>query len=243
MRIAIVDDLLADRQLLAGYIQHYFDTEESLHTAQITSFKSGTAFLSAFHKGLFDVIFLDIFMPEMDGMETARKIREIDSHCLLIFSSVSSAHAVESFGVRAFHYLLKPYDYERFREVFTLCRQSVVLQDPFIEVKESRIQVKVLLREIIYVDYSNHYIQIHTRSRLVKSYMPFRAFADMLLVYPQFLYCYRNCIVNMDAVDRMIEKDFLMCNGERIPIARKNWIAVKQRFSDYTFEKLGRGSG
>lgn len=78
----------------------------------------------------------------------------------------------------------------------------------YIEVKESRVMVKIPIDTILYTDYFNHYIQIHLADRIVKTYMRFEDFSKLLLCYPQFISCYRNCIINLDKVVRL-EKPLL----------------------------------
>lgn len=238
MNIAIIDDLQMDRRFLSDFVYHY--CKEHHITVHMEYFESGETFLSRFEQGSFDIIFLDIYMKELDGIDTAEKIREKDSACLLVFSTTSECHAVKSFRVRAFDYLVKPYGYEQFTEVMRLLDQTMLKRSHYIEVKEGREWRKILLQDIVYTDYSNHYIQIHTTSCLIKTYMQFSQFSPLLLAYPQFLCCYRNCIINIDAVTLLDSKDFLMQNGERIPLDRTRRNDLRQYYANYMFEQLGR---
>lgn len=239
MNIAIVDDLDADRRFLADFISRY--CQQNRIVVQMQLFENGESFLTRFVRGQFDIIFLDIFMSGIDGMQTAKDIRRIDADCLLVFVTTSEDYAVKSFRVRAFDYLVKPYGYDQFEEVMGLCDAALAKQARYIEVKEGRTLRKLLLRDIIYTDYYNHYIQIHTKSQLVRTYVSFRDFAPLLLKYPQFLCCYRNCIINMDEVSLLDEKDFVMENGERVPISRSQRNEIRQRYADYVFENLNGG--
>ena len=189
----------------------------------------------------YDLVFLDILMEGISGIEVARKIRETDSECLLIFISSSKEYALQGFEVRAFDYLLKPLSEERFQKTMDLCQNELAKHIRYIEVKESRTLVKIPLNEIIYSDYYNHYIQIHTAARLIRSYQQFDVFSPLLLCYPQFLCCYRNCIVNMDHVDSVDKHDFVMENGERVPITRGNRNSIYQQYADYQFLKINGG--
>ena len=75
----------------------------------ISAFPSGEAFLASYRPGLFDLIILDIFMKEITGMDTARKIRESDQTVRIVFSTSSNDFASESYEVNACYYLKKPY--------------------------------------------------------------------------------------------------------------------------------------
>lgn len=207
----------------------------------IDTYTSGEAFLENWPSKSYDLVFLDILMEGISGIEVARKIRETDSECLLIFISSSKEYALQSFEVRAFDYLLKPLSEEQFQKTMDLCQNELAKHIRYIEVKESRTLVKIPLNEIIYTDYYNHYIQIHTAARLIRSYQQFDVFSPLLLCYPQFLCCYRNCIVNMDHVDSVDKHDFVMENGERVPITRGNRNSIYQQYADYQFLKINGG--
>ena len=107
MRIAIVDDLAAERALLKDRL------EQQLHRrnvqADILEYESGETFLEAARKAPFTAAFLDIYMDGMTGMEAAKKLRETNTDCLLVFTTTSTDHALEGFQVRALHYLVKPF--------------------------------------------------------------------------------------------------------------------------------------
>ena len=107
MRIAIVDDLAAERALLKDRL------EQQLHRrnvqADILEYESGETFLEAARKAPFTAAFLDIYMDGMTGMEAAKKLRKTNTDCLLFFTTTSTDHALEGFQVRALHYLVKPF--------------------------------------------------------------------------------------------------------------------------------------
>ena len=239
MNIAIIEDSGQELSLLERCLQSYLSSRQVYRV--IDTYTSGEAFLENWPSKSYDLIFLDILMEGISGIEVARKIRETDSECLLIFISSSKEYALQGFEVRAFDYLLKPLSEERFQKTMDLCQNELAKHIRYIEVKESRTLVKIPLNEIIYTDYYNHYIQIHTAARLIRSYQQFDVFSPLLLCYPQFLCCYRNCIVNMDHVDSVDKHDFVLENGERVPITRGNRNSIYQQYADYQFLKINGG--
>ena len=239
MNIAIIEDSGQELSLLERCLQSYLSSRQVYRV--IDTYTSGEAFLENWPSKSYDLVFLDILMEGISGREVARKIRETDSECLLIFISSSKEYALQGFEVRAFDYLLKPLSEERFQKTMDLCQNELAKHIRYIEVKESRTLVKIPLNEIIYTDYYNHYIQIHTAARLIRSYQQFDVFSPLLLCYPQFLCCYRNCIVNMDHVDSVDKHDFVMENGERVPITRGNRNSIYQQYADYHFLKINGG--
>lgn len=244
VKIAVIDDEQMDREFMLDSLARYGRERHVL--LETEAFESGEAFLQKFEQdgppgpSGYSIIFLDIYLTGMSGMETARRIRGRDSECLLVFCTASDSHAVDSYRVRAFDYLVKPYGYEQLSEVMQLCDKTLLSRAHYIEIRQSRVLVRVPLVDILYVDYYKHYVQVHTKQNLYRSYMPFADIAQSLLPYHQFLCCYRNLMINLDEVASMEDKEFVMKNGERIPMARNRRTLLRQRYADYVLEKLER---
>lgn len=233
MRIAILDDAITDCSTLYDYLSKYC-MEEHL-PAEIRTFQDGNEFMKVFQKEPFNLVFLDIYMNEPNGIEVAVKIRETGIPCLIVFSTSSQTHAVKGFRVRAFDYLVKPYTYKTFSETMALCTRELEEHTKYIEVKEGRIFTKIFIEDIYHVDYHNHYIQIHTDRCTIRSYMPFPKFQELVKDYPQFLYCYRNCLINMKKVKSVEDTAFVLKNGSRVPISKKLKQQVRQSYADFVF--------
>lgn len=156
MNIAIIEDSGQELSLLERCLQSYLSSRQVYRV--IDTYTSGEAFLENWPSKSYDLVFLDILMEGISGIEVARKIRETDSECLLIFISSSKEYALQGFEVRAFDYLLKPLSEERFQKTMDLCQNELAKHIRYIEVKESRTLVKIPLNEIIYTDYYKLYI-------------------------------------------------------------------------------------
>ena len=169
-------------------------------------------------------------------------IRRDDDQCTIIFTTSSTDFALKGYEVRALDYMLKPLRYGKFCQTMDYFRSvSQRKRSHYIEVKESRIMVKLPVDDILYTDYSNHYIQIHLQDRLVRTYMRFHDFSSLLLCYPQFICCYRNCIINMDKVTSLEKAEFVLNTGEHLPITRTLRPQIHQHYADYQFQKLNGG--
>ena len=105
MRIAIVDDIASEREKLKAGLEAQL-TRLSLDAA-VLCFVSGADFLSAAGRERFGLVFLDIYMGNENGVDTAWALRRFDADCLLVFTTTSADHALDGFRVRAFHYLVK----------------------------------------------------------------------------------------------------------------------------------------
>lgn len=240
MRIAIVDDSLTDVQFLYDNICRYC-SEYKVHM-QVDQFTDETLFLSSLKEKSYDLIILDIYMNQMNGDKIASIIRGLYPNCQIIFTTASKEHAIDAFSLRALDYLVKPYTYERLKDSLNRFKDVSKNFIHYIELKEGRQYTRILISDIIYTDYHNHYIQVHTSSSVIRSYMSFGTFRPMLEPYPQFLWCYRNCMVNMDYIEALDEKDFLLKNGERIPISKAFRQEVTQSYANYMFDYVSRGN-
>lgn len=120
LNIAICDDDEAAIEYLKSCITHFyfaFDVEVSIST-----FTNGRAFLDSYtEKGQYQLIFMDVEMPELNGLDTASILRStIDRYALLVFVSNYPEYMQKSFTVRAFYYLTKPYTTEDVEEVLQM---------------------------------------------------------------------------------------------------------------------------
>lgn len=239
MTAAIVDDLIKDIQVLEEYLNNYCQ-EHKVHI-QVHRFTSESAFLQSLDQTEYSLVFLDIYMQNETGIRLAQQVRRTFPRCQVIFTTASKEHALEAFRVRALDYLVKPYTYDELADAMKRFEETAEKFIHYIEVKEGRYQTRILIDDIVYTDYSNHYIQIHTTSCVVRSYMSFADFAPMLESYPQFLWCYRNCLVNMDHIESLEDRDFLMKNRERVPISKARKNEVTQAYADYLFDYVNGG--
>lgn len=190
--------------------------------------------MSRFQPEGWDVIFIDQYMTGLSGIDTAGQIREKDKLAALVFVTTSVSHAVESYGVRASGYLVKPYEYGDFEKTMELCGVEKIRNARFVRVE----QEKVLLREILCCDKYEHYTQIHTDRRGVLRFrLPFGELAGLLAPYPQFLPCYKGCIVNAERVERIDGLAFLMDNGASVPFARREKKKLEGLYSAYLFQR------
>ncbi|MEG1061073.1 MAG: LytTR family DNA-binding domain-containing protein [Oscillospiraceae bacterium] len=236
MNIAVVDDSAEDRAQLINNIKKF--AKDNAVLIHFTEYTSGEEFLAnAFFHAL-DAVFLDIFMDSMDGMNVAQEVRRLHQGCRIIFITKSPDFAIKSYDVRAFYYILKPFTYDDVAKVLNMLDIGMQQSSRFIDVKEGREWCKILLTDILYVDYHNHYVLIHTASSIVSTYMKFSEIEEKLSIYSEFLTCYRSLMVNMNKISKVDDMFFLLCNGEYIPINRKQVREIKAQYADYAFGEI-----
>ncbi|MEG1858505.1 MAG: LytTR family DNA-binding domain-containing protein, partial [Pseudoflavonifractor sp.] len=192
MNIAIVEDEVSDREHLLDCLAIYADDTNA--PLSIATFNHADAFLGDGAPARYDLIFLDIYLGDATGMEVAQKLRDAHVQSQIVFVTTSAAHAVTSYEVSATYYLLKPYDFAQFARMMQAVENRAVKDEPAISVKVGRDLEQIPVSTILFVDYAEHYVQIHTTTRVVRSYMSFKEAEERLRHYPQFLNCYRNMI-------------------------------------------------
>ncbi|MDR0943586.1 MAG: response regulator [Ruminococcus sp.] len=114
LRIAICEDMKKDRDRLLTLVR------ETGASAKCDIFPSGEALLERFRKGMYHLIYLDIYMIDISGMETARRIRERDESVLLAFTTTSRDHAFEANKYRSLLYIEKPVTADMIAHTITL---------------------------------------------------------------------------------------------------------------------------
>ena len=239
MRFAICDDQPADRRLLAGMLEAYARKRELQICLQ--EFSQGEALLDSLEAGKFQFVFLDIYMPGASGMETARRIREIDTNCFVIFATTSEDHALESYGVYAAGYLLKPYTMPQLEEVMNWCMDNLPPQAQSITILLEREPVQLPLQDITYIESMGREAIFHLGE---KTYSTNRRISELEAELPaDFVRCHRSYIVNMNHIAKVTPEGFLLKGWHIIPVSADLGASAKQRFFDWMFERTWKGHG
>lgn len=238
MRIAIVDDIPGDLNLLNKDVCRWADESGIPLVPAPALFERGEALLDRFQPGMYDVIFLDIYM---NGMDTARQIRLADTSCRLIFITSTPDFAVDSYTVNSTYYLVKPYDYDRLKDALARCSAEFLEQQQSILVSGQNGQEKLFLHQVAYTEYANRKICVHfTDGSQSLLSMNQADMASALLPYPYFCCCIRGILVNLEAVDQMTADSFLMKGGGSVPISRLKYREVREQFLDFCFASTRR---
>ena len=168
MTIGICDDLKAAVLELQGIIEEYCRKKEI--TADIVTFDRGEEAL--LHIDSVDILFLDIQMPGKNGMETARALRKRGMDTILIFVTAIEEYVFQAFDVGAFHYLVKPFEQEKFAEVLRNAIKQKInkkanetefpkKESPCLMITTDGKHLTVNLKDIVYAEVFNRKIIIH----------------------------------------------------------------------------------
>jgi DNA-binding LytR/AlgR family response regulator len=237
LNVIICEDKLNDANTLRLYISQFFS--EINCPINITVYENGDSFLKDYKAGKIKelkIAFIDIYLLGTNGIDVARKIRESDKEMAIVFTTISTSHALDGYALDAMQYLLKPVDYHKVAAILNKCLKMFSESIRFIEVISDRLAVKVWLKDILYIEAFDKTVLIHTNSKTIKSYLSLSEL-DKQLVDSTFLKTHRSFIVNMRHIEDVGKNDFVLSNGIKVPIGRDNKTGVKQVFEDYLFAK------
>ncbi len=238
MRIALCDDTEEELEYIAKYVKEYKTDNEII----CDCFKSGVELLSRINTGVFyDLIFLDVVMPMINGIETAREIYSKNKATKFIFLTVSPEFALDSYSVDAIDYIIKPINRESFDHAMQKFKNSrgIKENEKIIIQEKSRI-TKIALHKLCYVEVYDHDLIYHlSDGDIVKFRQSLTEIENILNKSKGFIKTHRSYIVNMRYVQRIEPNCITMTNGDRIAVSRKNNILVSDAFLKYQLEEGG----
>lgn len=172
VQIGICDDSKEERKFLTDKVKMLYPEE------CVTAYESGQDVLDAAKCP--DILLLDIQMPGLDGMETARCLRGMKRDIIIIFVSVTDDYVFQSFDVGAFHYLVKPYSDEKLEQVLgnavmqfeeiNFAHNKTKNEGPCITVKSFGKHITVRASDIVYAEVFDRKVVIHTMDSDIEYY-------------------------------------------------------------------------
>ncbi len=240
MRIAVCDDDPMELQKIRSLLEQYASLHQKEADLVVYAYTDGDSLLRDVKKlGMFDLMILDILMPGMNGMELARELRECGDLGKIIFLTSSPEYAVDSYKVGAFYYLLKPVHQV---ELFSLLSKALLAigmeQVSSIMLKCGARLTKVELRALLYVESANHNVHFHVKGgEVVVCFGSLSEYESTLCEDGRFVRCHKSFFVNMDYVKSVTNKEFILTDGQLIPISRNIYRQVKDAYFDYFFRK------
>lgn len=235
MKIAVCDDEKNVREMLRDKIDRdYPDTD-------IVFYESGEELLASDKLTDIDILFLDIQMEGRNGMDTARALRKNNEDVILIFVTALEEYVFQAFDVGAFHYLVKPFTDEKFREVlrkaveqfrFRDCREKEA-EEKYIMINHGGVHTKVLLRSIIYAEVFNRKVVIHQMDSDIEYYGKMSELENM--VGENFFRPHRAYLVNLKYVEKYdastiyLEKGIALMAKQKFPDFVKKYMKYNQR--------------
>jgi len=236
IKIAICDDTTEDIELLSGALYAYS------HSFEIITYTNGETLIDEFLDSnlLVDILFLDIYMPGIDGVKTAQKISDVRKDIKIIFISSSKDHYSQAYEVFAFNYILKPFDRGKLYQVLDRAIEGIKRElRQKICFNYKSIEYSVNCRDIVYIESSDKLILFHLSDG--STLQCYGKLDEMIkeLKGQTFVRCHQSFIVNISSVTEMGENYFRVGQAV-IGISKKHLKPAKDQYYAYLFSHMGR---
>lgn len=184
-----------------------------------------------------DLIFLDIYMPALSGLEAAKKLREMDLPCLIIFLTSSKDHALEAYELDVFHYLVKPVtEASLFAALDKALAQFKKEATRYLLFQTENLLRRIAADDIVYCEaqrkrqcvYLKNGEQIILHMSMIRLY-------EMLAAHQEFMKIGISYIVNLKHIDRLGTQTLQLDNGKEIYLTRGSYKPLSDRYFNHYF--------
>lgn len=234
LHIAIVEDEELYRGQLKTLLKQY--QEERGTGLKITEFADGEDILEDYEGG-YDIIFLDIQMRFMDGMTTAKKIRELDSSVILMFITNMTQYAIQGYQVNAMDYIVKPVEYFALKKKLDKAMEK--LEDKkkyYIRIPIAEGIMRMDISSIYWIESQGHQLIYQTKTGQYVSRGIMKDMEAMMELHG-FFCCSKGILVNMEHVEG-VKENICMINSRQIPISRRKKKLFMEKLLEFVDEEV-----
>lgn len=230
IKISVCDDNKIDQEYICKLLREYADKNGII--LEVQTFISAEQFLFQYAEEKdYQILVLDIEMEKMNGVELAKKLREDNREIQIFFVTGFSDYISEGYEVDALHYLMKPVGREKFFKVMDKAVSNLKVEEKVLFVQENGEMLKILTKNILYVEVFSHVCIIHTTESSVEAKMPIGELEKKL---PNgFFRVHRSYLVNLEQVKKIGKTEIFLDDGGVIPLSRRKYKDVNLAFIRY----------
>ena len=227
MRIAVCDD----EELFRIEFKSVLDKVLINAEYNIDTFSGGSSLYEAFLKNPFDLVFLDIEMPGIDGITLAKRLRAVSENVQIVFLTSHIEYALEGYEVNALRYLVKPVDMNKLSEVLKYI-QDKKNNSRQIMIKQEGEDIVIDISDIIYMESMDKNVRIVTsKSEYITRYNI--SDYEEELKNNGFLRIHRGYLISLSKVKKIVKNDVVMDRDISLPVSRSNIKALKDALYAY----------
>lgn len=227
LKIAVCDDDKALCMQLKGMLNEIIENIE----AEIIVFYTGEELCDLLNGGKrFDIIFLDIELCEINGVEVGRKIRNElnDEMTQIVYISAKDSYAMELFDIRPLNFLVKPLKKEKIESVLKTAKKFMVSSNQYYEYKIGNVNFNILTSDILYFESNGRKVKIIMKDD-AKEYYGKLSEAEEMLKNSDFFFIHKSYFINFDHVIEYSYEYVKMSNNEILGISQNNRKAVREK--------------
>lgn len=229
IRVAIVEDEAEIREQLMGYVQRY--TRQYGTAFEVKTFADGLEILEDYRPA-YDLILLDIEMKHLDGMETARRIRELDPDVMLVFITNMAQYAIKGYAVGALDYVLKPVPYFAFSQQLQKVEEQLRRRTRhYLAVPVEGGLRRLDTSRIYYIESEGHRVHFYTEEGDFASPGALKALEEKLADRP-FARCNSGYLVNLAQV-QAVQQNTVEVGPYELQVSRPKRKSFLAALTDY----------
>lgn len=227
MRIAVCDD---EERFLTDIKDHIYEIYNSMDVV-VDCFTSGKNLINSFDKQSYDLVFLDIEMPEIDGLTLAKMLREKSNELNIVFLTGHIEYALEGYEVNALRYLTKPVKKDKMLEVLHYVSEKLT-KNHKLKIRVDGEDTFIDVNDIVYFEAQNQYIMIYTKTG---EYLVRYNISDYEneLVKDGFFRTHRSYLVNLSKVKKIGKAEVIMEGDKEVPVSRNTVKVLKEALYSY----------
>lgn len=235
MKIAICDDEMHFIDSLCPLLEQW--AKERGIKLTLYRFTNGDDLIAAHQSKCMDLIFLDIIMPLLSGIDAAREFRNTNQNVPIVFLTSSKEFAVDSYEVKALNYLIKPVDQTKLFLTLDDFLKTFSLPKTFFTAKTADGFCRIVIAEVDYLEAQNKQVLVHlSDDRTIVIRELFSKCAEVFSPENGFCCCHRSYIVNLSNVEQFSKTEVTTIYNAVIPISRNNYAEFKETYFNHMFE-------
>lgn len=230
MKVAVCEDQILYRNEIICELNSFNKYKVSLN---ITEFECGEDILKFYESGsYFDIIFLDIEMKKISGIEVAKKIRSIDKNVMIIFVTNYNDFMPDAFEVNAINYLTKPINKEIFQK--TLKRSlNMYFESRKVFKAQWKNEITIVpLKDIIYIECIHRHIIIYCKNQVVESKESFGK-VESKFINAGFIKVHQSFLVNAENIKNIGKSEVVCSNEIKIPMSIRKRKSAHEHYFNY----------